>query len=212
MPTVLEDVRAQILNSKMSERSGPPPFSNFIGAATGKLTRKEQVLSLSRLVDRANDERLKHGSGISQVLLTVDLDMRRTLANQGLSLRSVPSAGTTVTLKTVVNENSGADNTTATSQLCRSIIEDGAKAVRALRVRFAGIDIVTRDPGVPLAESGGVILEVNGTPNLYYHYQKHDGRFPVAVHLLRRLLNLDPEMAGEIRSPVETEPAGALRS
>ena len=166
--------------------------------------------TISRLVDRANDERLKHGSGISQVLLTVDLDMRRTLANQGLSLRTVPPAGTTVTLKTVVNENSGADNTTATQQLCRSIIDDGAKAVRALRVRFAGIDIVTRDPGVPLTESGGVILEVNGTPNLYYHYQKHDGRFPVAVHLLRRLLNLDPETAKETAPTIERESVGAI--
>ena len=157
--------------------------------------------TIARLVDRANDERLKHGSGISQVLLTIDLDMRRTLANQGLSLRSVPAAGTRVTLKTVVNENTGADNTTATPQLCKSIIDDGAKAVRALRVRFAGIDIVTRDPGIPLAESGGVILEINGTPNLYYHYHKHDGRFPVAVHLLRRLLNLSPESTAPSPAP-----------
>ncbi|MDB5302737.1 MAG: hypothetical protein JWM97_286, partial [Phycisphaerales bacterium] len=64
---------------------------------------------------------------------------------------------------------------------------DCARAVRALGVRFAGIDLITRDPGVPLAESGGVILEVNGTPNLYYHYKKKDGAFPVAVHLLKHL-------------------------
>jgi len=168
--------------------------------------------TIARLVDRANDERLKHGSGISQVLLTVDLDMRRTLANQGLSLRSIPAAGTTITLKTVVNENSGADNTTATPQLCKSIIDDGAKAVRTLRVRFAGIDIVTRNPGIPLAESGGVILEVNGTPNLYYHYQKHDGRFPVAVHLLRRLLNLTPDITVHSPLPVSHDTAGAYRA
>ncbi len=168
--------------------------------------------TIARLVDLANDERLKHGSGISQVLLTVDLDMRRTLANEGLSLRSVPAAGTTITLKTVVNENSGMDNTTATQYLCNSIIEDGAKAVRALRVRFAGIDIVTRNPSVPLVESGGVILEVNGTPNLYYHYQKHDGGFPVAVHLLRRLLNLDQEAAKSSPSPFLRENAGTFHS
>ena len=168
--------------------------------------------SVAALVQQVNDERLRNKAGVSQVLLSVDLDMRRTLAGQGLSLRSVPEKGRMVTLKTVVNENSGADNTTATEMLCPSIIEDGQRAVRALGVRFAGIDIVTTDPSVPLAQSGGVILEVNGTPNLYYHYKKADGCFPVAVHLLRRLLSESVETAPENRSPrpaAELEPAHA---
>jgi D-alanine-D-alanine ligase-like ATP-grasp enzyme len=144
--------------------------------------------NISRLVTLANEERLKHGSGQSQVLLTVDMDMRRTLAKQGLSLRSIPQAGKTIKLKTVVNENCGSDNSTATSLLCRSVIEDGARAVRALRVRLAGVDIITPDPSVPLSEAGGVILEVNAPPNYYYHYNKQDGSFPVASHVLKKLL------------------------
>jgi hypothetical protein len=114
--------------------------------------------------------------------------MRRTLAKQGLSLRSVPAAGAAVTLKTAVNENCGADNSTATPLLCRSVVDDGRRAALALGARFVGIDLVTPDPGAPLAECGGVILEVNGTPNLYYHYHKQDGAFPAAVPVLRRLL------------------------
>lgn len=144
--------------------------------------------SIARLVHRLNDERLGNKSAVSQVLLGVDLDMRRTLAKQGLSLRSVPAKGKAITLKTVVNENSAADNTTATPMLCPAVIEAGARAARVLGARFAGIDIVTPDPSVPLAKSGGVILEVNGTPNLYYHYMKADGPFAVCVHLLRHLL------------------------
>lgn len=145
--------------------------------------------SIARLIDQENERRLQTKAGISQVLLSHDMDLRRTLARQGLSLRSVPAARQEITIKYVVNENSGADNTTATHLFCKSILEDGARAVRALGVRFAGIDIVTTDPSVPLAESGGVILEVNGTPNLYYHYKKKDGVFPVAVHLLRKLIS-----------------------
>lgn len=144
--------------------------------------------SIARLVDRLNDERLRHGAGVSQVLLSVDLDLRRTLAKQGLSLRSVPAKGQAVTLKTVVNENAAAENTTATPRLCPAVIEAGARAARALGARFAGIDLVTPDPSVPLNQSGGVILEVNGTPNLYYHYKKADGPCPVCDHLLRCLL------------------------
>ena len=147
--------------------------------------------TVSQLVHAANDDRLKQGFGVSQVLIAVDLDMKRTLAKQGLSLSAVPEAGKGVTLKTVINENSGADNSTATQLLCESIIDDGRRAVRALGTRFAGIDLITTNPGIPMAESGGAFIEVNGTPNLYYHYNKSDSSFPIAVHLLKRLM-VDP--------------------
>ena len=144
--------------------------------------------TVGALVRRENDRRLSRGSGVSQVLLTVDLDMRRTLARQRLSLRSVPAAGRAVVLKAVVNENAGADNATATDVLCDGLVEECARAVRALRVRLAGVDVITTDPSVPLRDSGGVVLEVNAPPNFYYHYHKRDGAYPVALHVLRRLL------------------------
>ncbi|HWE01870.1 MAG TPA: hypothetical protein VG326_05620 [Tepidisphaeraceae bacterium] len=144
--------------------------------------------TVAQLVRQANDERLRNGSNISQVLIAVDLDMKRTLARQNLTLGSVPPAAAHVTLKTVINENCGADNSTAVDSLCQSIVHDGRVAVTALRARFVGIDLITTDPGVPLAESGGAIIEVNGTPNLYFHYHKKDSVFPAAVPLLRRLL------------------------
>ena len=149
--------------------------------------------NVRKLVNLANDERLKQGAGISQVLITIDFDMKRTLAKAGLSLWSVPAAGTEVILKTVVNENRGADNMTATDQLCPQIVEAGARAATAVGVRLAGIDIITTDPTVPLEQSGGAILEVNTPPNYYYHYQKRDGIFPVALHVLKHLLAANPE-------------------
>jgi len=145
--------------------------------------------TVAQLVRAANDDRSRHGAGKSQVLLTIDLDVRHTLARQNLSLRSIPAKDQSVTLKTVVNENLGADNTTATRLLCPAIVEQCATAVRTLGVRFAGVDVITTDPAAPLgSETGGVILEVNAPPNFYYHYNKSDARFPVARHVLRRLL------------------------
>ena len=168
--------------------------------------------TIAALVRQVNQERLANKAVVSQVLLAIDLDMRRTLAAQGLSLRSVPNRGQVVRLKNVVNENAAHDNTTATQMLCPAIIEDGARAAKALRARFAGIDIVTSDPSVPLAQSGGIILEVNGTPNLYYHYKKADGCFPVAVHLLRRMLLEQNDLPAAFENPrptAELEPAHA---
>jgi len=80
------------------------------------------------------------------VLIAIDLDMRRTLDRQGFSLHSVLPKDKQVTLKTVINENCGADNSTALGILCESIVIDGARATKALRARFVGIDIITPDP------------------------------------------------------------------
>ena len=143
--------------------------------------------TVGRLVDQANEARLKYGSNLSQVLLTIDLDMKRSLDKQGLSLRSVPAEGRVVIVKTVVNENCGTDNISAAHVLCDAIVEAGARAADALGVRLAGIDVITSDPSVALVESGGVILEVNTPPNYYYHYHKRDGVYPVAFHVLERL-------------------------
>jgi cyanophycin synthetase len=147
--------------------------------------------TVAQLVAQANDERLRERSGVSQVLLTVDLDMQRTLAKQGLSLGSVPAAGRAVVLKNVVNENRGADNATATGRLSDAVVAEGARAARAVGVRLAGIDLITPDPTVPLAEAGGVVLEVNTPPNYYFHYHKRDGAFPVALAVLDRLLGAE---------------------
>jgi cyanophycin synthetase len=143
---------------------------------------------VARLVEAANTGRLREGGGVSHSLLTVDLDMKHTLAGQGLSLRSVPARGRVVRLKTAINQNSGADNETATALLCPSVIADGARAAAVAGVRLAGVDVLTPDPGVPLREAGGVILEVNSPPGYFWHYHKRDGAFPLAVHVLECLL------------------------
>jgi cyanophycin synthetase len=143
------------------------------------------------LVDRANEARLAQGASNAQFLITFDLDMRNTLAAQGLALSSLPTSGSVVTLKTAVNENGGLDNETVTDLICDSVISDGACAAAAVGSRLAGVDVITPDPTVPLAESGGVICEVNTTPGLYYHYHKADEPTPVALPILERLLNPD---------------------
>ncbi len=65
-----------------------------------------------------------------------------------------------------------------------------AGLVRALGSRFAGVDLLTNDPTVPLAESRGVFVEINTTPGLHHHYitaEDHE-RHPVAARILDRLL------------------------
>jgi cyanophycin synthetase len=117
----------------------------------------------------------------------VDRDLRNTLRRQGLGMRSVPAAGQVVTVKTVVNDNRREDNEAALERICPSLVAAGAKAAAAVGARLAGVDIITRDPGVPLEESGGVVLEVNTTPGHYYHYKKRTGGTRVARLILQRV-------------------------
>ena len=144
--------------------------------------------NVRQLVRVENRARLKAGPRFAQGLVSIDTDMRRTLAKQSLSLSSVPKKGTLVSLKRVINENSAADNLLATNALCKSIIEDGAAAAMAVGVRLAAVDIVTPDPAVPLAESGGAILEINTTPGYHCHYHRQGEGCQVAVHALSYIM------------------------
>jgi cyanophycin synthetase len=144
--------------------------------------------TVHELLNRENQLRVQKGANVAHVMISIDMDMHRTLAAQELTLSSVPKEGRTVRLKTVINENSRQDNISAGRLLCNSIVADGAAAAAAVGVRLAGIDIVTPDPSLPLADSGGAILEVNATPSYQHHYFKRDGSFPVAVHVLPTLL------------------------
>lgn len=155
------------------------------------------ISTIRKLVQRTNRKRLEAGPHCAQGRLSIDFDMRHTLAKQNLSLCSVPKQGTVVAVKTVINENSASDNVIATKLLCDSVIQDGAAAATAIGVKLAGVDIITTDPRVPLATSGGAILEVNTTPGFHYHYHREGQAFPVAVHVLSYLIS-------QSRSPTNT--------
>jgi cyanophycin synthetase len=156
--------------------------------------------TIRQLVVRANAQRLAGGLAVAQTLLAADDEMRRTLARQGLSLRSVLPAGQRVVVKTVINENAAAENEAATDLICPSVVSDGARAAACLGVRLAGLDVITEDPSQPLTESGGVILEVNTTPGFYYHYHRRGEIYPVALHVLHWLDKHAPVAPEEIAS------------
>lgn len=154
--------------------------------------------NVRQLVHLENQTRMKGGPRFAHGLVSIDTDMRRTLAKQGLTLSSVPKKGTLVSLKRVINENSAAENLMATNVLCKSIIEDGAAAAMAIGVKLAAVDIITPDPAVPLADSGGVILEVNTTPGYHCHYHRQGDACQVAVHVLSCIMERAQTSANQL--------------
>lgn len=158
---------------------------------------------ISQLVFALNQNRIEAGYGLAQVTLKFDLDMERTLAQQGLSWRSIPARGRRVILKNVVNDNMADENVSVAGEIAESVVEAGRRAAELVGSRLAGVDVITSNISQGLEEAGGKILEVNTTPGYHYHYFKRDGACRVAVPILKTCL----EHAGE-RKPAEKQYAG----
>ena len=145
------------------------------------------VSTVAQLIEAENADRRSKGTDSAQTLLKPDRDLQETLRRGGHSLGSVPSAGTMVRLKQVINDNRREENLPARDLVCPSLVETGARAAAVAGLRFAGVDVITRDPSVPLEQSAGVVLELNAGPGLYYHYMKAGDGLPVAQMVLERL-------------------------
>lgn len=149
--------------------------------------RGDGVSRITELIDRENDCRLAGGTTRAHCLLTLDLDVRRTLASQALSLSSVPEMGRSVIVKTAINENAAPENVVAT-RLAPETIDAAARVARVFGVRLAGVDLILTDPARPLLRGGGVVLEVNSPPGYFWHHERHDPGIPLATLVLGRLL------------------------
>jgi D-alanine-D-alanine ligase-like ATP-grasp enzyme len=146
--------------------------------------------SVVQLIAAENRRRLEAGGAGGLALLRPDLDCVLTLRAQGLSPRSVPARGTKVVVKVASSENAPHDNELVHAPPCQAIVGHARAAAAAVGLRLAGIDVVTTDLSRELRETGGAVIEVNGTPGLHYHYQVANtgGAGRVAVPILRRLL------------------------
>jgi glutathione synthase/RimK-type ligase-like ATP-grasp enzyme len=145
--------------------------------------------SVLDLIVGENRRRIQAGDDEVARLLRLDLDAHFALRAAGYSVRAVPAEGASVVVKGTVGENARADNTGGWA-LHPSIVKVASSAVDAVRLRLAGVDLVTPDPNLPLDAAGGAILEVNGTPGFHYHYEvAGEPAMPVATAVLERLLD-----------------------
>jgi cyanophycin synthetase len=156
--------------------------------------------TIEELIEAENERREQRQQEVLFWRLDIDLDCIFTLEAAGLTAASVPPAGKTIAVKTVVNQNTIDDNETVREPIADALVDEARAAAELIGVRLAGIDLVTEDLSRSLAHSGGAILEVNGTPGLHYHYEVTDvaNATRVAVPVLQALL--DPARASVARA------------
>lgn len=149
----------------------------------GALTIEQLVLQAQQQAREAPARTAEHA-----VVLTLDDEAHGMLAQQGLSPAAVPDAGVFVCLRR--RNNAIAGGTTTRLEL-ESVHPDNlrlaVRAAQALRLDWAGIDLLIEDTARSWIDTGGLICEVNAQPQV-------DRRTAGAI--------IDAMMAGDGRIPV----------
>jgi len=130
--------------------------------------------------------------------ITVKLDTLFALQRAGLHFRSVPAEGSTFAVSGRSNEGAAEDSESVPlTEVCEALLAQVRAAVEAVELRLAGVDVVTADLSRTLGDARGVVLEVNTTPGVHYHYLVSDPSRAarVAIPLLAAVLGVD-EPAG----------------
>ena len=150
------------------------------------------------LVERENEHRRHHCGFNSLKPVYYDRDAQATLEAQGLSRGSIPGDGKEVLVKSYDHPSShNAEirtvyNEGVTDHINQDVRRAAVHAAQILQSQFAGVDIITLDPTVSLADGGGIINEVNTTPGLHHHYNlTNEQDSAAAVHVLKHLLKID---------------------
>ncbi len=163
---------------------------------SGLRVRGDGQSTLWQLVKKQNERRGELKEDDYLRLLNDDRDCNATLEAQGLSREFIPEAGRDILVKSIACPLRRTDEVrtvyteNVTELLCHDVRRQAIRAAGCLNAQFAGVDILTRDPAVPLEKSGGVINEINTTPGLHHHYDllNNDGT-AAAVLVLKHLLN-----------------------
>lgn len=146
--------------------------------------------TVEELIAAENDHRLAARGEAGLELLKLDADLVFALRASGLSLGSVLVAGRRVPVKTVTNDRGPEDSLTYRGIVHDDVLGQARRAIDAIGLRLGGVDVVAPRIDRPLGETGGVVLEVNGTPGIHRHYHVADrGKARrVAEPILERML------------------------
>jgi len=104
-------------------------------------------------------------------IIRIDAAARIELERQDLDADAVPAAGREVLIQR--NANHAFDCTDEVHPANAAI---ASLAARVVGLDIAGIDLVCRDIGVPLAEQGGAVVEINAGPSLLMHIKPGIGK------------------------------------
>lgn len=125
--------------------------------------------TVRELIASENESRLTDSRIQSLTELTVDLEMKNVLTDQGRTLNTVPVRGERVVVKNVCNQNCRRDQENVTEYVHGDYTELAGAVGTKLGAHLIGIDIMSEDISASPSQSGSAILEINVPPGLHYH-------------------------------------------
>jgi len=160
------DFRLLVINGRLvaAARREPP---QVVGDGQSTIT---QLVAVANLDPRRGDD---HSTSLSKLLL--DEIGRETLAEQSLTVDSVPELGKVVTLRRNANLSTGGTAADVTDTVHPSVAQCVVEAARMVGLDVAGVDVVSPNVTEPLEVSGGAIVEVNAAPGLRMHIEPSSG-------------------------------------
>jgi cyanophycin synthetase len=142
------------------------------------------VSTIRQLVERANSDP-RRGESSAQLLTVLELNAiaLELLRQQNFRPDSVPKAG-----ERVLIQYHGDLTVDETDRLHPDVAEMCVLAAQTVGLDIAGLDVIAGDIGLPLADQGGAVIEVNASPGLLAHLKPLVGRpRPVGEAIVNQL-------------------------
>ncbi|MES2493338.1 MAG: cyanophycin synthetase [Pseudomonadota bacterium] len=132
--------------------------------------------SIRALVGRENrDPRRGTGHANALTRIVCDAAVLAVLARAGMDLDSVPAAGQAVYLRDTANLSTGGAAIDRTDDIHPANAAVAVQAAAVTGLDVCGIDFLSPDIALPVACTGGGIVEVNAAPGLRMHLAPSEG-------------------------------------
>ncbi len=158
--------------------------------------------SIQELIEETNRDprRLKgHGGVLSKIV--IDEAVMLELCRQNYELRSIPSPGQIVRLRSNANLSTGGTATDVTGIVHRQNARMAELAARVVGLDVAGVDIVCPDISRPLQDQNGAVIEINAAPGFRMHLFPSEGK-PVPVG--EKIINMIFSKEAQYSIPIVT--------
>ncbi len=151
--------------------------------------------TLETLIKNENKKRIALNKKKNEIILRkirINDELDEIMQKQGFNLRSIPLKGKKVFLLMVANWSKGGTvKTLKTSFFHPSILKTAIKTVQVLKLKFAGIDFLIKNPQEPMDQKNGVVLEVNSYPGInIFHYPTFGKPQNVAKQIVTKCFTL----------------------
>jgi cyanophycin synthetase len=132
--------------------------------------------TITELVGIENQNPLRgedHATSLSK--LRLDAIGQEMLAEQGLTVATIPAEGQVVVLRRNANLSTGGSAVDVTDEVHPLVAERAIDAAAMVGLDVAGIDVITSHIDQPLDVTRGAIVEVNAAPGLRMHIEPSRG-------------------------------------